>query len=195
VSLGGRTNLIAGLSANNGLSYEAIQGGRLVVKDFWYETSRDLPGYIKLTGDSAVTIEQARIYTRNNITRPSVDIQNYRGKATFIGLDIEDTVRISGASNGSVLLLGLMGRQARYFFNNSGARASLLISRRLDTSIGSLAVTGEGSDDAAFLRDMLTQTRNGKLSNEYEETAPGVTDARLYRVYTEKTVVGLHIKR
>lgn len=195
VGLGGRTNLIAGLSANNDLSYEVIQGGNLVVKDFWYETGSDLPGYIRLTGDSVVTVEQARIYTRNNVSMPSVDIQDYKGKATFIGLDLEDTVKISGASSGSILLLGMMGRRADYFFNNSAARATLLISRRLVPDFGSAAVANEGSYDAVFLRDMLAQTRGGNLSNEYEEIPPGVTNARLYRVYAEQTVVGLHIKR
>jgi hypothetical protein len=191
----GRTNLIAGGSSNCGLSYEAIQGARLVVKDVWYETSGALPGFIKLTGDSAVTVEQARVYTRNNTTTPSVDIQNYLGKATFIGLDLEDTIRISGASAGSVLSLGAMGRQANYFFNNSGARASLLISRRFVPNFGTAAINNEGSYDAAFLRDMLTQTRNENLSNEYEETPSGVTNVRAYRVYTEQMGIGLHIKR
>lgn len=195
VNLGGRTTLIAGASANNDLGYEATQGGRLVVKDFWYETSTDLPGYIKLTGDSAITVEQARVYTRNNTITPSVDIQDYKGKATFIGLDLEDTVRISGASTGSVLLLGLVGRQADYFFNNSGARAALLISRRFVPSFGTAAVTNKGNYDTTFLRDMLIQTRSGNLLNEYEETSSRVTNVRMYRVYTEQTVIGFHIKR
>jgi hypothetical protein len=92
VTSNGRTNLIAGAASNNGLSYEVARGGRLAVKDVWYETGGDLPGYIKLTGESTVTFEQARVYTRNNTTTPSVNIQNYRGKATFIGIDLEDTV-------------------------------------------------------------------------------------------------------
>ena len=194
VNLGGLTTLIAGSSANNNLSYEVTQGGRLVVKDFWYENG-EMPGYIKLTGDGAVTFEQARVYTRISATTPSVDIHNFKGKATFIGLDLEGKVRISGQSNGSVLLLGLMGRQANYFFNDPGARASLLISRRFVSNFGSAAIVNEGTSDVKFLRDMLTQTRNGNIMSEREENSPGATNARLYRVYAEQTVVGFHIKR
>ena len=194
VNLGGRTTLIAGASANNHLSYEVTQGGRLVVKDFWYETG-ELPGYIKLTGDSAVTFEQARVYTRTNTSTPSVDIQDYKGRATLIGLDLEDKVRISGQGNGSVLMIGMMGRQANYFLDGPGAKASLLISRRYVSDFGSAAVNNKGTYDVKFLRDMLAQTRSGKLTNEYEEIPQGSTNARMYRVYAEQTVVGFHIKR
>ena len=62
-------------------------------------------------------------------------------------------------------------------------------------NFGTAAVNNEGSYDAAFLRDMLTQTRNGNLSDEYEEIPSRVTNVRMYRVYTEQTEVGLHIKR
>src|SRR5262245_23376339 len=191
----GRTNLTAGGASNNGLSYEVTRGGRLTVKDMWYETGGELPGYIKLTGDSTVTFEQARVYTRNNTTTPSIDIQNYKGKATLIGLDLEDKVRVSGASTGSVLLLGLMGRRDKYFFNDSGARASLLISRCYAPKFGTSAVKNEGGSDAAFLRDMLAQTRNVNLSDGCEEIPSKVTNVRMYRVYTERTGIGIHIKR
>src|SRR6266542_1706792 len=38
LNLGGRTTLISGASASNVLSYEVTQGGRLAVRDVWYET-------------------------------------------------------------------------------------------------------------------------------------------------------------
>jgi hypothetical protein len=88
-----------------------------------------------------------------------------------------------------------MGRRAKYFFNDSGARASLFISRRYMPNFGTAAVNNEGGYDAAFLCDMLTQTRSANLSDEYEEIPSTVTNVRLYRVYAEQTAVGLHIKR
>ncbi len=199
LNLGGRTTLISGASASNVLSYEVTQGGRLAVKDVWYETGGTRPGYIKLTGNGAVTFEQSRVFTIPvNTTPPAIDIQNYNGKATFIGLDLEDTIRISGTSSGSILGLGLMAHSPDYFFNNTAARAALVNSRwynKVPPNGGSLPVANKGSFDPAFLLDMLTQTRGANLSNEYEAIPNGITDVRMFRVYAEKTLVGFHIQR
>src|SRR5262245_59897153 len=68
--LGGRTTLVAGASANNNLSYEVTQGGRLAAKDVWYETGGDRLGFIRLTGNSAVTLALARVFTAPVNTAP-----------------------------------------------------------------------------------------------------------------------------
>ena len=88
-----------------------------------------------------------------------------------------------------------MGRRAKYFFQQFGRRASLLISRQHMPNFGTAAVTNEGGSDATFLRDMLTQTRNVNLSDEYEATPSTVTNVLMHRVYTEQTGIRLHIKR
>ncbi|HZF38589.1 MAG TPA: glycosyl hydrolase family 28-related protein, partial [Blastocatellia bacterium] len=129
-NLGGRTNIIAGAASGNILSYQASQGGVLAVKDVWYETTGTKPGYIKLTDNSTVTFELGRVFTTpTGVTPPSIDIQNYNGRATFIGLDLEDRINISGSGAGSILALGLQGHSANYFFNNTGSTAKLINSR------------------------------------------------------------------
>ncbi len=195
----GRTILISGASSSNSLSYE-VAGGRLVVKDVWYETgaSPPRPAHIKLTGNGVVTFEQARVYTTpTNTTPPAVDIQNFGGKATFIALDLEDRIRISGTSNGSILGLGLMGRAvADYFINNTSAQAALVNSRRYNG--GSEMVANKGSYNVTFLRQMLAQALDpnlSNLSNEYEVIPVNITDVRMYRVYAESVRIGFHIKR
>lgn len=200
--LGGRTTLISGAASSNTLSYE-ITGGRFVAKDVWYETGGTRPGYMKLTGSPIVTFDQAKVFTIPvGATPPAIDIQNFiNGRATFIGLDLEDRINISGSSNSKILALGLQGHSANYFFNNSSGSVDtrLINSRWYDKTFGTRLVNNIGSPDIAFLRDMLSQTRGANLSNEYELfPAPSVrqvTDVRMYRVYAERTIVGFHIKR
>lgn len=194
-NLGGRTTMVAGASSSNTLCYEATQGARMTVKDFWYETAGGRPGHTKLVGNSTFTFEQGRVYTQGNTTVPPVDIQNFSGKATFIGLNIEDSIRVTGASTGSVLGFGLMGHLPDFFFNNSSARAALVNSRWYDKTFGTRAVKDEGSFDVAFIKDMFAQTRSSYLSNEYEDIPAGTTDVRMFRVYAERTVVGFRIQR
>jgi hypothetical protein len=191
--LGGRTTMVSGASSSNFLNYE-ITGGRFVAKDVWYELGGSNPRYMKLTGSPSVTFDQAKVYTTPvNTTPPAIDIQNFNGRATFIGVDLEDRINISGSSAGKILALGLQGRLSNYFINNTSADARLINSRRYNG--GTFVVNNIGSPDISFLRDMLAQTRGSNLSNEYESFPAGITDVRMYRVYAERTIVGLHIKR
>jgi len=57
---------------------------------------------------------------------PRSIFKNYNGRATFIGLDLEDRINISGSGAGSILALGLQGHSANYFFNNTGSTAKLI---------------------------------------------------------------------
>jgi hypothetical protein len=194
-NLGGRTTMVAGASSSNTLCYEATQGARFTVKDFWYETAGGRPGHTKLVGNSFFTFEQGRVYTQGNSSVPPVDIQNFTGKATFIGLNIEDSIRVTGSSTGSVLGFGLMGHLPDYFFNNSGARAALVNSRWYDRTFGTRSVQNKGSFDVEFVKDMFAQTRSSYLSPEYEDIPAGTTDVRMYRVYAERAIVGFRIQR
>jgi hypothetical protein len=192
--LGGRTTLISGAASSNTYTYE-ITGGRFVAKDVWYETGGTRPGYMKLSGSPSVTFDQAKVYTIPvNTTPPSIDIQNFNGRATFIGLDLEDRINISGSSAGKILALGLQGHSSNYFSNSTSADARLINSRWYDKTFGTRLVNNVGSADITFLRDLLSQTRGANLSNEYEQFPAGITDVRMYRVYVERTIVGIHIK-
>jgi hypothetical protein len=199
VNRGGRTILLSGASSSNNYTYE-ISGGNFVAKDVWYETgeSQDVPraAYMKLTGNPTVTFDQAKVFTIPvGTTPPAIDIQNFTGSATFISLDLQDRIVISGASTGKILALGLQGQStANYFLNNVGVNvdARLLNSRRYNG--GTFSVNDIGSAEMSFLRGMLSQTSGADLSNEYESFPAGVTDVRMYRVYVERTIAGIHIK-
>jgi hypothetical protein len=197
--LGGRTTLISGATSSNTLTYE-ITGGRFVAKDVWYELGGLNPGFMKLTGSPLVAFDQARIYTNPvNSNPPAIDIRDFNGRATLIGADLQDRIVISGSSTGSILALGLQGHSSSYFSNNTSADARLINSRWLDTQAGSPtagtnAVPNKGTADVTFLRDMLSQSRGSNLSNEYESFPSGITDVRMYRVYVERAIVGIHIK-
>jgi hypothetical protein len=199
---GGRTILISGAASSNNYTYE-VTGGRFVAKDVWYETSQsnDVPraAYMKLSGNPTVTFDQAKVYTIPvNVTPPAIDIQNFGGAATFIGLDLEDRINISGASAGQILGLGLQGHSANYFFKDSNVTtdARLINSRWYDKTFGTRVVNNVGNGaDFNFLRAMLTQTRSANLSNEYEKFPANITDVRMYRVYVERTIAGIQIKK
>src|SRR5262249_16104528 len=112
--LGGRTIVFSGATSSNKLTYE-ITDGRFVAKDVWYETSTNsnLPLYMKLTGNAIDTLDQGKIFTIAVANSPVIDIQNFNGKGTFIGLDLarddnksdsQYTIRVTGtsANNGQV---------------------------------------------------------------------------------------------
>jgi hypothetical protein len=199
--LGGRTILISGAASSNNYTYE-VTGGRFVAKDVWYETSQsnDVPraAYMKLSGNPTVTFDQAKVYTIPvNVTPPAIDIQNFGGAATFIGLDLEDRINISGSSAGQILGLGLQGHSSNYFLKDSNVTtdARLINSRWYDKTYGTRLVNNVGNADINVLRAMLAQTRGANLSNEYEKFPANITDVRMYRVYVERTIAGIQIKK
>jgi hypothetical protein len=62
------------------------------------------------------------------------------------------------------------------------ARVALFHNRHLVKGLGTAPIPNQGDVDAAFLRDMLAQTRNARLQ-PFHPAKPDVTDVRFDRVF------------
>jgi len=90
--------------------------------------------------------------------------------------------------------MGIQGYTDNYLVTNSpNARAVLLNSRRYG-NIGTVLIPNQGIAEAAFIREMLAQTR-GEQPTLLMALADDITDARFYRVRVEQTLIGIHLKR
>jgi hypothetical protein len=192
--LGGRTNIFAGASSNNNLSYDVTDGGRLLARDIWYETN-SLPRFISLSDAGTFTLHGAMIATAVSGDVPAVEVRNFRGRVTVLTAILYGRIVVEGdGSDTRLLALGLQGHTDGYFVNNSPrALVALMNSREYLSDSGTRAVRNEGAASAAFVREMLAQTR-GEQPRLPTALASGVTDVRLYRVRIENCPEGLHLR-
>ena len=171
-------------------------GGRLLVRDIWYESSSP-GGYVRLSGAGTFTVHGTRVALPALHTPAGVEMAGFHGSATFLDTQFDDRIVTSGdGMNSRLLILGLIAGVSLpdFLLNNSSpaARTELLNSRDAIRGGSSVAVADQGVADPAFLREMLAQTRAeqpeiiGKLPD-------GVSDVRFYRVWVENAVVGIHL--
>lgn len=189
----GRTNLFAGASSNSNLSYSVTNGGKLLVRDIWYESGR-FPKFIQLTGKGTFTFHAGRIAAPSDPASPAIQIDNFSGTATFLSTIIDDRIVVNGGgSSSSVLALGMQGTSDSYL-NSTNANSALLYSRKYQQ--GSYAVANQGNiaDPKSFIRTMLAHTR-AEQPIKAIDTPSGVTDVRLYRVRVHRTVTGIILKK
>jgi hypothetical protein len=202
---GGMVNLYSGASAGESLPYEVGGGGTLLVRDFWYEGSPS-PAFLYASGKGTVTIEGHRIAMSTiNQTTPAFDINNWAGKASIFENLLGGRIMISGnGSRAQVLALGVVRDtppNGSYFFNNASPPATAgLLNRREWTNrewgnatIQTPLAGWTGGNDPIFVKSMLGQTRS-QQPRFLKSLAAGVTDLRLYRVYINRAVYGLHLR-
>lgn len=141
--------LFAGASSDNALSYNV--DGKLVVKDYWYESST-FGRYMINTGTA--TIDGCHVaYTGGS--NPSTN----SGTLTFFNVGLVNTISTSGTFLG----LGVMNEQETYFTSTGGDARSFNCRVRDPNSAtsgsGSNALANIGTYDAAWVEDKLQAVR------------------------------------
>src|SRR5207248_1917398 len=87
----------------------------------------------------------------------------------------------NGGPGTKVLMIG-QGNRDDFLVNRSpAARAALIESAKYTPGGGAIPVPDRGTADAAFLREMLAQTRSAR-PHPSAPPPPGSTDLQLYRV-------------
>ncbi len=133
---------------------------------------------------------------------PAVNVNNFKGKVTIIGGLINDRILVDGdGSNTKVLALGMQGNNDSYLVNNSPkAKTALLYGRKYNNGSYPVALQGNpavimdgSSSTAAFIEDMLAQTRSEKPEpvNSFKNR---ITDVRFYRVKVHRSLIGVELK-
>ncbi len=195
----GRVVIFSGSSSNNELSYAVENGGRLLVRDIWYESGR-FPRFMQCRGSGSFTLNGAMIATAQKDGIPALEFDAFKGDLTFLtcilhsgSQSVPVAVKGPGADT-NLLLLGVqMGIGSSYLANDSpAARVALLESMQYTQGGGGAPVPDVGQADVDFLRKMLAQTRSTN-PKPLDPVAPEGTDVRLYRVGVYNAQVGIHL--
>jgi len=186
-----------GMGAGSRDSFDLQGGGSILQRDAWYEgpyrTCVRLAGSGTFTWDGgtiAVGNYQNKVLFPGDEGKPAIDIDNFRGKVTLIGLNVcsvDPTRRPGIVAHGDrddmqSLLFGC--NFAPDVFTNTApkAKVALLHNRQPVKDLGTISVPDHGDCNPAFLRDMLAQTRNARL-HWFTPVKADVTDVRLDRLF------------
>jgi len=199
----GQTNLFAGSSGANYLSYQASLGASLIVRDAWYE-SNTATTYAQISDNSSVTFEGSRMATSGGsgglaipTNLDAIQVNNLSCNATVLSSALDSDVRVSGANTGSVWVLGNnFGTASRNFVSPSDiSGAAFNLNRYHVVGYGSKPVPDKTSfPDPSFIRSTLAQSRSAHPS-EIKDLASGITDVRFYRITVELGRIGIHLER
>jgi hypothetical protein len=194
----GRVVILSGASSDNHLSYDIVDGGRLLARDIWYETGSK-PRFLRLTGQGEFTLHGSNVAHPRKRGEPGLEIDGFRGRVSFLGVcftqvggdeGVPALVVKGGNPQTKVLALGCHG-SGEWFANQSpGARAARLDSVEYTPGGGAKSIADIGQGGEAFLTEMLAQTRELRLADK-EDVDAGLTDVRLHRVFVRNPRVGI----
>jgi hypothetical protein len=195
----GEISIYSGGSAGEHLPYDVSNGGRLLVRDVWYESSPS-PAFFHSFGGAYATLEGLRIALDvNNQPTPGISVENLQGKVSILNVDDDDRIVVNGNGvDAQVLGLGYVGVTViPYFFNaaNPAATAGLVLSRQVTHWIPgnrSVPTSNQGNSDPAFVKSMLAQTR-AAVQQPVAGLASGVTDLRFYRVWVTGSTNNIYL--
>src|SRR5262249_39950391 len=169
------------------LPWDVSDGGKLLVRDVWYEGSPS-PAYLHITGLGTLTMEGLMVaYSLINESTPTFDINNFKGNATFINDYTTGNWAVSGdGTQARVLGVGLNEATptTTYFSNNASPAATVGLLQSMNQTTSGIAepTPNIGTLDDTFVKDMFAQTR-GEEPRMLTALPAGVTDLRLFRVY------------
>jgi hypothetical protein len=191
--LGSRMTIFSGASSGNGLSYEASDGAQVVVRDMWYEGEAPR-GFANVHDQATFTMQASRVSLPADTAVPAFRIANLNGRVSILTTHIDDRIGISGNGRSANLVgLGILReyREASYFENTTAPAATVLMAntrQRTKTqgrfSPGTLAIRDTGSVDPEFVRQMLADARANVLPLPLTAVPAGVSDVRMFRVWS-----------
>ncbi len=183
---GGKLAIFGGSSSNNRLSYE-LNGGELMAQDIWYE-SGGIQSFINLTGSGNFTLNGAKVHAGNTPDSPVI-VDNFNGKATFLGVNMNGKFVVKGdGANTNALAMGMQfDTQNAYTDVSPNANSAMLASRVY--SGGSYPLNNIGTADPAFIQKMLEQVRNVRPA--YKTASGGLF---LHRLQIGQTQIGIRIQ-
>jgi hypothetical protein len=83
---GGVTNIFAGASSGNYISYGASNGAHFGVRDIWYDGGAGGALIANVNGTGAFTYAGAAAYLANSST-PAISLNNFQGTAALLNLN------------------------------------------------------------------------------------------------------------
>jgi hypothetical protein len=169
----------------NALLYDVKDGGRLLVRDIWFEgPSQHL---IRLEGAGEFCYHSGMIggYEPPPPDFPSVEIGDFKGRVVLSQLDFRNTnLRVDQSSSDTrVLLLGCDHFRGEATLKTSPTSATLgVLSCRENLSTTSIQIPNSGRTDAPFVLEMLQPLRT-QLPRALRPLQSGVTNLRMERIF------------
>jgi hypothetical protein len=196
-----RVAIWSGASSSNELSYDVRRGGALLARDIWYEGAP--ASFMRCTDSGTFTLHGGEIaagdpnHGGTGAGPPTIAVDGFRGRLTFLATifanPTEQVVVHHGSAATKLLLIGQGNRDDLLVNRTPAARTALIQSLKYTPGGGALPVADDGPADAAFLREMLAQTR----STHPHPTGPmpaGATDLQFYRVTVTNASVCLRVR-
>ncbi len=185
----GRTAGPGGINA-----YHIDRGGRLLVRDIWYEGSEY--HFLNLTGAGEFSYQAGQIGPNGPHQFPDVvRLDQFRGKVTLSQVTGEGGRFYVNAGNDTrILSLGLGQEQMPLEFEKGSTqdKIAFLFGHRTIPNGGQETVPDIGTMDPAFLRDMLDTLRTA-MPSSLTPLADKLTDLRCYHVIAEG-LNGIYLK-
>jgi hypothetical protein len=178
------------------LLYDVASQGKILATDIWYEGNA--PYLINLRDSGLFTLNGANIapYPAASGTN-TLQVNNFNGVATIMGARIVfgRKVAVTGSSSGMQVLAEGMNSDATDFIQNSSTSPNVgfLQNHYYSSTQGHIPLPDQGNKDAAHIRNALKLIRSEK-STYLRNLGAGVTDVRLYNVFIDSTVYGIHVK-
>jgi len=186
----GRVVIFAGSSSNNRLSYDVTEGGRLLVRDIWYESGSE-PRFMRLSGAGELTLHGAIMACAppRNGAEPAIELDDFSGRLSLLNVQWSgggESMRLlcrGEGGNTRVLALGAqVGKDGPRFENQSPqARLAVLEAMRFVDGGGATPIPDLGEADPEFIRTMMASTRVER-PRPLAPVPPGATDVRFFRV-------------
>ena len=188
-----------GMGAGCRDSFEIQSGGSILQRDAWYEGGYRTcvrlsggPGAFTWDGGTVAvgTYPGGNALPDRDSGKPAIEIDNFQGKATFIGIGVSSVdpqrpsfIKTRGdLADMKALFLGCIFAQDTFCNDAPHSKVAVFHSRQLVKDLGTTSVPDKSTCDAPFLRDMFAQTRAAR-AGLFLPVPPGVTDVRFDRVF------------
>jgi len=196
----GQVSVFGGGSAANGVTYDVSNGGKLLVRDVWYEAggTNSSPRFMVCTNSGWFTLNGAQTaVSQSTANIPVIEVSNFFGRITLLTTQFtftKSTLSVDGnGTNTAVLLLATLDNTEPQF-NAPQAQTSLLQSFETSDYQNYNPFIDTGSTDADFLKQMLGQTRSSR-PRLLAPTPRGLTDVRFHRVFVGNARIGVGLSQ
>ena len=188
-----------GASSNNEISYDVLDGARLLVRDIWYESGEHAT-FMRCIDSGQFTMQLGNIALNRSAEQPSVLVDGFRGDLAFLGVDfggqpgdLPAFVVRRATPNTRVLALGVHGDGTYFRSDAREGLAAMVLAHRRTPGGGAEPIEDVGQVDSQTLVRMLAPTRNtGRL--EWAPAPADATSVRLCRVSVSGALTAVRLQ-
>lgn len=191
-----KVNIFSGASCcASGEAYNLSNGGRLLVRDMWFEAGGGTAPWAALSGRGTFTLAGSRVAV--SAAQPAFSANGFIGRASILASAIDSGISLSGNASGAAVYAAgdLVPSGLSPIVNDTASGAHTMVSQHLRMQVAggsSVTVADSGGITSTVVRNGLAHTR-AEQPGVINRLGSTQTDLRLYRVATVGAVVGLRI--